>query len=514
MRLDKTQKLHQNSTMSLKKRINVELARIVLLKILKRYHRFYGSRMPIILVTGTVGKSSQTLMLKTLFENDGWFVFTGTSRNKKSFNSITGLTMSLAGFSIDFEGGAVFLKKAWFIFRALWFVLFESYAKLSEKTILIYEVGYDHQNESFEFSRVFENGFDLLLTTSVTYEHTAGFKDSINNDILWKVTNLLPQKWLPVFEDEGIDTRLKNIALEQFHLIEYSDDYIIPAAIGIIDNWVMDSMSDDQEPRVHYVKSERGDGFALIADDTFVFSKEYILPHTFASSAYILNLVAQKYRMDTELVAKTVNTVALPNGRFSLLEGILNSVIIDSTYNSDPQSMDSLLNVLEEVVEVSTRVKDTQLLSSESDSRSSEIPKHYLIFGEMRELGEISTLAHQEILQRLIELGKSRGSYIENIYLVGSEWLKCDDDGVVKVQDNVSFISYKNQLFKVFSRAGDVNTLLNKDTIRPNSWFWLKGSQNTIFLEIVAEHLLCYPNDADKLPRRGKYWDRVRQIYK
>jgi UDP-N-acetylmuramyl pentapeptide synthase len=234
---------------------------------------------------------------------------------------------------------------------------------------------------------------------------------------------------------------------------------------------------------------------------------------TDGSTAYVLELLADKYKIDHSLVAQTTADLMLPPGRFTLLPGISNSVIVDSSYNSDPQSMDSLLDIIEEVIEESNRVKDTQLLSSQTDTRTIEVPKHYMIFGEMRELGDTSTLAHQEILQRIIDLGKNKGSYIENIYLVGKEWLKCDDDGVVKVQDNVSFISYKNQLFKVFVKAGELKTLLNNDTVRPNSWFWLKGSQNTIFLEIIAQHLLEHSEDAKHLARRGKAWDKIRAAW-
>jgi hypothetical protein len=237
--------------MSLPKRIIVEMARVVLLKILKRYHKFYGSRMPIILVTGTAGKSSQTLMTRTLFEKDGWFVFSGASKDHKSYNSVTGLIMVLAGFTVNFESGIDILNKIWFVLRTTWFILFESYSKLPEKTILIYEVGYDHQDESFEYKRIFEDGFDVLVTTSITFEHTGRFKDQINNEILWKVTNLLPKNWVPVFDDEGIDTRLKNIALEQFHLLEFSESFIIPAAIGMIDNWVIDTIGGEE--RTHFV---------------------------------------------------------------------------------------------------------------------------------------------------------------------------------------------------------------------------------------------------------------------
>lgn len=494
--------------MTLPKKIIVELARVILLKIIKRYHRLHGSRMPIILVTGTAGKSSQTLMLKDLFEKAGWYVFSGASKDSKSYNSITGLIMTLVGFRVDFESSFAFFKKIWFGVRTLFFVLFESYAKMSKKTILVYEVGFDHQNESFEFARIFDNGFDTLITTSITYEHTGGFSDTLNSNILWKVTNLLPEKWTPVFENENIDTRLKNIALEQFHLLQYADSYCIPATIGALDNWIIDNLLGEEKSQ--FVQASRGKSFGLVANKKYYFSDQYILPHTFATTAVVLEKVAHKFKIPEQTVQEVVMNLQLPNGRFSLLSGILNSVIVDSTYNSDPQSVEAMLELLLEVIEVSTVIEDRRLLSTKYDTKSVEIPKHYLILGEMRELGETSAIAHQELLQKIIEIGKNRGSYIENVFLVGQEWLKCDDDGVAKIQDNVSFISFKNQLFKVFRRAGDLKSLLNADTIRPNSWFWVKGSQNTIFLEIIVQHLLNNKDDAKLLTRRGKSWDKIR----
>jgi ribonuclease HII len=158
-------------------------------------------------------------------------------------------------------------------------------------------------------------------------------------------------------------------------------------------------------------------------------------------------------------------------------------------------------------------IDGNQLLTTSKEKFSGDPPKFYIVLGEMRELGVTATQAHNEVLDNILRLGKQWSHYIENIYLLGNEWVKCDDDGIVKIEDQVNFISYRNQLFKVFKKAGDIKSLLTKETIKPNSWVWIKGSQNTIFLEILVKHLLNNPEDNNKLCRNTKSWDKLRQKF-
>jgi UDP-N-acetylmuramyl pentapeptide synthase len=494
--------------MSFSQRFQIWLAKNILNKVQKSYAKRHQKPLPTILVTGTAGKSSQTLLITELFSKDGWQIFTGASP-EKCLNSVTGLSMVLAGFRLNFEGAKGKQNKLKFIWKCLWFICFENYNHLPEKTILIYELGYDHQNESLGFAKIFEKGFDLLITTNITQEHTGGFASKLNRDMYAYVAKHLPNKWQEVLHDLGLDVQLKNIALEQFSLISLADSYIIPASFGMIDNWVMDNL--EASVRTHLVHSQRDENFTLVADHKYTFSQEYLLPPTFAKTAYILELIARKFSIPEHYITETIQSLQLPNGRFTLFSGMMNTTIVDSSYNSDPQSLLGFLDLLEEVLEVGKSSLENRL--PDGTQHSALPPKHYLILGEMRELGDSAGLQHKLILDRLIEIGMKWRDYIENIYLLGSEWLDCNDDGIVKTHGEVSYISYNKQFFKVFRRAGDINKLLTIETIRPNSWFWIKGSQNTIFLETTVKHLLAHNEDSQKLCRQGEEWDELRRPF-
>lgn len=495
---------------SFSKEFAVFIATKILNKVRNRYYRFNRAKLPVILVAGTAGKSSQTLLLAQIFKNNGWSVFTGVDQEGKSLNSVTGLTMILCGFRIDFNSGFGSLRKFWFFIKSISFWLFQNYSKLNRKTILIHEVGFDHQNESQDYLKIFKQDVDCLVITNLTYEHTGGFSETLNKDIFWRINNKLPQKWIDIIENPDYDLRLKNIALEQFNLLSLADKYIIPNSLGNLDNQLITNLAGQIQEMD--VTASRGENFELVFQNNFSFSKDYLLPLTFAKTGYTAKLIASFYDLDEDNEINFQN-LTLPNGRFSLIHGINDSVIVDSTYNADPQSVESFLGMMEEVLAASTNIDGNQLLTTSKEKFSGDPPKFYIVLGEMRELGVTATQAHNEVLDNILRLGKQWSHYIENIYLLGNEWVKCDDDGIVKIEDQVNFISYRNQLFKVFKKAGDIKSLLTKETIKPNSWVWIKGSQNTIFLEILVKHLLNNPEDNNKLCRNTKSWDKLRQKF-
>ena len=65
-------------------------------------------------------------------------------------------------------------------------------------------------------------------------------------------------------------------------------------------------------------------------------------------------------------------------------------------------------------------------------------------------------------------------------------------------------------LFRSFEAIKYLQPLLDEKSIRPNNWIWLKGSQNTIYLEVLVQHLLANKEDAINLCRQGKQWDEAR----
>jgi hypothetical protein len=485
-------------------RVGIFTAKKLVTKLQRTFAKRYGRTLPIILVAGTAGKSSMTLLLKDMFERSGWKVYSGAT-HERCLNSVTGLSMVIGGFDTDFEGRGGKLNKILFIIKSLWAICFRR-LEVTDNTILIYEVGFNEQFESIHYTEIFGESVDTLVLTNLTYEHSFGFAKVFDIDSYNRIKPMLPRLWQDIFENPEVESRLKNIALEQFKLLATTKRWIVPTTIGLVDNVVMQNL--DGAEVIAGVAHKRGKHFALEAMDMYTFDDKYLLPKTFAKVAYVLDSVARAYSLDMAKLKDVLADLNVPNGRFSVLEGMMGSTLIDSTYNSDPASLSGFLDLFEEVVDVYSHA---DFDSPEFDNQMIMAPKHYLILGEMRELGETATSEHVKILDRLRILGQKNGDYIQEIFLLGSEWLKCDDESIIKKDGNISYISQQKQVFKVFTRAGDINTFLTEDLIRPQSWFWVKGSQNTIFLEVVVEHLLRNKSDSKRLCRRGSEYDEIRR---
>ncbi len=489
-------------------RVLIWLAKKYVNKITKDYKKKYNQDLPIVLVAGTAGKSSTTILIKQLFETNGWKVYSGATK-EACLNSLSGLIMILSGEMVSFEHKFAVFDKLTFVIKSF-FKLFLVRFKLTKKTALVYEVGFNEQNEADYFTEVFGKKVDDLILTNLTYEHSEGFESEFDSLNYKALKHLLPPFLHKLFESDKIEGVLKNIALEQFKLAKTAKHFIFPAAIGTVDNNILTNYSGDW--LVNKVKASRGYGFSLVIDKELKFSDRYLLPITFGKYIQVLSLISDKYSLSVDNLEKTISDPQLPNGRFSLLDGINKSTIVDSSYNSDPASLNGFLDLFSEVVD-SFKHWNTFLEKDNNAKKYSSIdsPKHYLVFGEMRELGEFSAARHKEILEKTMEMAKKKGDYIQEIFLLGREWLKCDESEVVKTDGAIRYITYKKQIFKVFVKVGDIINILDQNTLRPSSWVWVKGSQNTIFLESLVKHLLENPiADADKLCRIGADWDEIR----
>jgi hypothetical protein len=482
--------------------IGMWFARKLLVKIRNSYSQKYGKNLPIIVVAGTAGKSSMTLLLKNMFERGGWNVYSGATK-EKCLNSVTGLSMVLGGFELDFEGRDGKLNKLLFIIKSFQSLLFSGY-DLQEDTILIYEVGFNEQFESSHFTYIFEDFVDTLVLTNLTYEHSFGFAKEFDENAYRMIKPELSPHIQSLFENPTVESRLKNIVLEQFKLFSIAKHHIYPIHFGSITNSFEHDLKENIEV-VNPIVSRKSD-MSLVVNDEFNFDKNYLLPETFGKVAEMVNLIGKKYQISDVLIKESIKNLEVPNGRFSLLNGVKNTTIVDSTYNSDPASLFGFLDLATEVIEIQKSYTIDQLEEQGLVQRQ----KHVFVLGEMRELGDTAKVEHEYILKRLNQMNETYKDHIDEIYLLGSQWLECDEEGIPKSDGATHFISYSQSIFKVFLRAGDITHSLKIDDVRPNSWFWVKGSQNTIFSEIVVEYLLKDKNDVSKLCRRGNEWDDVR----
>jgi hypothetical protein len=492
--------------MILKEKILKKLIQKLLRRVFDTYEKKYNARMPVVLITGTVGKSSQTLMISQLFERAGYRVLTGT-KPERGMNSLAGIGMVLLGKEANLEGKSALVKIS-FMISFWWSLLWAGFFKKFDyplKTAFVYEVGFDHQNEYHLFKDLFKAG--MLVVTNLTWEHSAGFEDIWRKEDFDSIKNLLPTSLINSFTSKSVNNRLKNIALEQLMLATDSDYLILPSTIGKIEN-DLETNAIGNKWEEHKVHTQRNPDGSLSVGDLNLSGAKYMLPLTFGKFFQVCNIIAATFNLGNNAFESMVESMILPQGRFNLLKGVNNTTIVDSSYNSDPDSLTSFLKSFEEIIKLQSSV---EWLEKEGLVMP---PRHTLILGEMRELGDMAIQDHTDILEKVAALQSRYYDRLSEIILIGKEWLKCNQDGITKKDNNYNLIVHNKNIFKVFLRSGDILSYLNEDRIRVNQWFWVKGSQNTIFLEVVVEGLLSVPADSKYLCRRGEEWDNVRKNYK
>ncbi len=497
-------------SISIPSQILAWLAQKQLFALNSHYQQITKQNLPIIVVTGTVGKSSTTLLISQYLQANGYQVVTGTSE-QKNLNTLTGVVMSLAGIYIEFANTNRFQKfLAWS--KLLSFGVFSSMfprLEINQDMAIVMEVGYDFQGESAIYKKIFER-IDLLVVTATTWEHNQGFNKVVDSTRISALKDFLPDSWVKNLDNGLIDSRLRNIAIEQVNLCSQAEYIVLPEKIGEITNTLLtNSINSDQtiqklqsidsvslaKPKflVSTAESSRING--ILCSDKLVYNSKYLLPKSFARTSLVLQCVANCFELEGDLIAPTLQNCILPYGRFGYFNGLNQTKIVDSTYNSDPSSLGYFLDTLEEVIN--------------SGQEFGQPTGHTLILGEMRELGNVAKVEHCKILDRLIDLETKYPEQIINIYLIGQEWSNCGDS------DSSSwFVNYSGKQFKRYATAGGISKELTKNEIKPQSWFWVKGSQNTIFLEIVVEALLANSEDKKYLCRQEPKWESIKSNLK
>ena len=228
-----------------------------------------------------------------------------------------------------------------------------------------------------------------------------------------------------------------------------------------------------------YRVSLKGTEFVFISSGkqyTLKIEKQLLLKESFGGLATAL-LLGQKLGIEIEQGIKTLekNFELLP-GRSTLIKGINSSMIIDSSYNSSFEPTAAALRMLGEV-----------------SVRGQKIA----VLGDMREIGKQEKADHEE-------LAKIAAKNADEIILVGPLTAKYTLPQLKKLK----FAKTKTHSFTTAYEA--LETV--KKLVGQHDLILVKGSQNTIFLEIIVKEIMEHPEQASKiLCRQSKYWNKQRQ---
>ncbi len=412
----------------------------------------------IIGITGSAGKSSAVLATYTILNQK----YPGKVQYTKKGNSETGIPFEVLHIPVENYQGLSWLTP---LILAIWKLL--TYWPHYEYFVV--EMGIDSdqrpKNMSYQLELLQPQIAALLNVSSV---HAANFSGT---DPIQAVAN---------------EKRKLLISLPETGLAIYSADHpqILHEQPHIRATQRTFSLEGKKEADVTLSKYE-----VALTGTTFTFShnKETYTLHfsnqlhteaSFGSFATALLIGEECGVSISDGISILSQNFVLPPGRMSLFEGINQTTVIDSSYNSSPEATASALEMLSEL-----KTKGRKIT----------------VLGDMRELGSDEVKAHQE-------LAAEASKTADILIWVGPITQKNCYEVLQK-----KGIKKPNYSFKTgWSAISTIKEILKKDDV-----VLIKGSQNTILLEVITEALLANPNrDRELLPRRSEYWNQKRDQLK
>lgn len=215
--------------------------------------------------------------------------------------------------------------------------------------------------------------------------------------------------------------------------------------------------------------------------DILINFKNYLLPEAYREGIASAILVGQVTGLNLrEIQNSIISNLILPKSRATLFDGINNSFIIDSSYNSSKASTLSFLDLLKTL---KNKYQDKPIV---------------FLMGDMRELGENAKTEHEEVYLRLNEI-------VDYLFCVGplTKEFIIDNEKNKNGKLNLKEIQW-------FTNSVQAGSYLKKN-LPKNSIILVKGSQNTIFLEEAVKFILKNNEDKNKLCRQEDFWKKEKK---
>lgn len=422
----------------------------------------------IIGIAGSVGKSSTRNALYAAFKDH--------LKIKMVYgNSETGIPFGILGIKVeDFSFGS-WLQMLLFCPFGLFY--------LQNTDYLIVEMGIDDpyppHNMEYLLSIVKPH---IAISLNISATHTMQFEKLLKEN-----------RYKEIKKSDQLNFLLTKIAEEDTKIITQSQ-----CTVGIYNSnnkYIKDSLSSYKSSNLRtfgkektndiwisdYSVSLKGTSFSLILKNNkavqFTFN-DFVLPFAYWEAFAVVCLGAEELQVPLEKVQSSVEkNFNLPKGRASILKGIQNSIIIDSSYNSSKEAVFAFLDL------ISILKKETKR-------------EVVFVFGDMRELGEEAEGEHSDVFAQLPGL-------VDYLYCVGPLTKEFVIPSINKKQFK-GFLWFENS-----QKAGEYL----KNNLPKNSLVLVKGSQNNIYLEEVVAKLLANNSDTSKLCRQNSFWKHKKNKY-
>lgn len=393
----------------------------------------------IIAITGSVGKTSTKEALYSILHQRY-----GVIRNKKSYNTDFGLPLAILEQSSGFSSVREWLK-----------IMAQSFVKAfwggRNIQMMILELGVDKPGDMNNLLKLIRPQIAIITNIKPVHLDKGQFKDE--EDIFLeksKLVRALPEKGIAILNAD--------------------DPYLAGNFVDAACKKILYGMSEIADLRCLNLESSlAGLNFTLSYNNQVVSGS---LPFLGKFQIYVILAAVAAALTQGFSLEEAINALReyrLPPGRMSVIPGILDTVIIDSSYNASPATMKEALDILE------------------SCARARKIA----VLGNMNELGGFTNKYHRDVGKYI--LGKADilitvGKYAK---LIGEESQK------------YGFL--KTSIFHYPDALKAANTL--KKLLKKNDTVLVKGSQNNVRLERLVKILMKEPGSAETtLVRQEKEW--------
>ncbi len=420
-------------------------AKIQLVKI-SLIQKIKGQSLTIIGITGSTGKSTCLLATESILKNH--FVV----KTNNLANSETGIPLNI----LDLKPKD-YSPLDWFKIALL--IPFKLLTNWQSYQIYIVEMGIDGPEEPHNMSfllKIIKPTIGVFL--NVGQVHSMQFDPTVPKNITG---------------NKRLHQIMLNIGTEKAKLINQLPS-TGTAIINIVDPVIKKVVNTKAKIVVPVVQNITTDatGFSMVFkikhENYQIKIAHYALSPAHAITFGCSLLVATTLGIEPKIAIKELeNNLKLPPGRASLLQGIKNTTIIDSSYNSSPYATQQML----------------ELLHNFSGYKIA-------VLGDMRELGTQSQQAHTELYKVAINTS-------DYVIGVGPETIKYFK------------VNQKCQTFNYWWQAlAHLKVILKSKEI-----VLIKGSQNTIFTEEIVKGILKNPADVSLLCRQSPYWTNVKNNF-
>ena len=440
-----------------------------LLTTLKEYshHLILEKEPKIVGVTGSVGKSSFLHMLDTVMRDE--------MKTKTTFNgnSETGLPLEILGIRD--------VLKDYSIFNWLMIFAITPFAYLLRKVtfdyeLLIAEMGIDSSKPPKNMSYLLEiikPEIGILLSISTAHSQQFAQELQLNQNDTSKILQAIAD------EKGKIVTQLNQ---EAHAIINIDSPFITNLIPQIKANLITFGTSKDADYQLLTHRVSLSESTFQVAFD----GKKHTItiPNHMLSQEYGLLILATLATSrvlgvsESEAIQTLEKKLSLPPGRMSLIDGKNKSTILDSSYNSSPAALTSIL---------------------ETTKKVQTNGKKIFVLGDMRELGPLEKNAHEAIYQQIKD-------FADIVILVGPLMEKYLAPKLAQ-ENNIQLHTFKQS-------KGVGEFMLANDLVEENDLITIKGSQNTIFLEQVVYELMADQKTASsRLCRQSKYWIEIKSKF-